>query len=190
VVRRGLIVTFVCLLVPGAAFAQRTTTNFTGFATVLIGGTHGGDAADTGWTPGASVAVIEANGWGAEIDLGHAREFDSSRFEESGITTLMFNATGVWSNPTALVRPYLVVGAGLIRVRACPVECVDGTNRTDAGFDAGAGAFVIFNEIIGARFDMRYFRYLQRHDDLPLTDNGFFDFWRTSIGITFQWPVR
>jgi hypothetical protein len=48
----------------------------------------------------------------------------------------------------------------------------------------------MFDDATGVRGDVRYFRYLQRHDDLPLRDNGFFDYWRTSIGVTFAWPIR
>ena len=190
VVRRGLIFTLMWVLVPAAASAQRTTTAFTGFATASIGRAHGGDARDAGWAPGVSMKVIEASGFGAELDLSHVREFDTEHFVESGITTFTFNATAVWSNPTAIVRPYVLAGFGVIRVRACDLDCQPVISRTDLGFDAGAGAYVLFNETIGARAEVRYFRFVQRHDDLPLTDNGFFDFWRTSVGLTFSWPIR
>ncbi len=180
----------LCLLVPCAAAAQQPKNAITGFATVFLGSSFAGDVEDPGWTPGASVAVVESGGFGAEIDLSHARRFDSDRFSESGITSLMFNATGIWNDPAALIRPYLVVGAGLIRVRACVADCRLVASRTDFGFDAGAGAFVLVNEIVGVRGDVRYIRYAQHHDDIPLTDSGFFDFWRVTGGVSFSWPAH
>lgn len=188
--RRGLTLALFCLIVPAAAHAQAVGTGFTGFATVFFGPAHGGDIRDIGWTPGVSAAVIDANGWGAELDLSHVREFNGDQFVESGITTLMFNAVGMWPEPDALLRPYLLGGVGLLRARACVANCQLVVSRTDWGMDAGGGVFVVFNEFVGARGDLRYFRYLQRHGDLPLTDNGFFDFWRTSVGVVVSWPVR
>lgn len=187
--RRGLIAALACLLAPAAAAAQARTA-ITGLATAFIGVVAGGDAADAGWTPGGAVTVIEVNGLGAEVDVSHAREFDNDRFVESGITTLTFNAAAVWSDPVARVRPYVVAGLGLIRVRACVADCRLATSRTDLGFDAGAGVFVVRDEFVGIRGDVRYYRYLQRHEDLPLTDSGFFDFWRATVGITFSWPFQ
>lgn len=177
-------------LVPADVRAQTAASTFTGFATGFIGQARGGDVADPGWTLGGSVAVVESGGLGVELDVAHVREFNTARFVESGITSLMINATGVWTDADALVRPYAVGGVGLLRARACVDDCRVTVSRTDVGFDAGAGVFVLFNELIGVRADVRYFRYLQRHRDLPLTDNGFFDFWRASIGATVSWPIR
>ena len=35
-----------------------------------------------------------------------------------------------------------------------------------------------------------YFRYMQRQIDLPVGHDGAFDYWRTSIGFTYAWPIR
>jgi len=180
----------VSLIIPAAAQAQTVNSAFTGYATFHIGAVHAGDVRDTGLTPGVSVAVADANGFGAEVDLSHAQQFDNDRFTESGITTLTANASWIWPEPDALLRPYLLGGAGLLRVRACVADCQLVANRTDWAMDAGGGVFVVFNEVVGMRGDVRYFRYLQRHRDLPLTDNGFFDFWRTSVGVVVSWPLR
>lgn len=179
--------TLVCLVLPAAVDAQTAQAGFTGFLTGSIGAAHGGDVRGAGWTPAVSVAIVDASGWGAELDLGHVGEIDATQFRESGITTLMLNATWV-SNEIELVRPYASGGLGLLRTRTCEVDCQASVSRTDLGFDAGAGAFVLFNETIGVRGDVRYFRYLQRHADLPGT--GVLDFWRTSVGVTVSWPVR
>jgi hypothetical protein len=184
-----LILVLVLIGAPAAADAQGRN-EFTGFTAVYLGVAAGGDVADAGLTPGLSLAVVDRNGFGAEVDLSHASQFDDDRFAESGITSLTLNATWIWLQQDALVQPYVLGGAGLLRVRACAADCAPAVSRTDWAMDAGGGAFVIINETIGVRGDVRYFRFLQRHRDLPLTDNGFFDFWRTSVGVVFSWPVR
>ena len=186
---------FVCssslFVLSGAeAQAQASGGTFTGFATGSIGLARGGDVADSGWTPGGSIAIYDPSGWGAELDLAYVREFDKARFLESSVTSLMLNVTGIFRDEVALVRPYLVGGVGLLRARVCAAGCLTAVSRTDVGFDAGGGVFVLFNEAFGARGDVRYFRNLQKDVDLPLTDNGFLDFWRISIGATISWPIR
>jgi opacity protein-like surface antigen len=168
VVRLRLALTMVGVLTASAAAAQQPL--YTGIITPYLGAAAGGDVEGRGVTPGASMAVLDNNGLGAELDVGHTREI------------------GMWR--ISAVRPFVVAGAGLLRVRAeLPVMGLV-TSRTDWAFDAGAGVQYMFDDAIGVRGDVRYFRYLQRHDDLPLRDNGFFDYWRTSIGVTFAWPIR
>jgi opacity protein-like surface antigen len=183
---RTLSLTLVC--VAWAGIVQAQSTLLTGIATAHIGAATGGDVREKGVTPGLSVAVIESNGLGAEIDLGHARQFNDDVFGESGITSLMVNAIGVW--PRWRVQPFIAAGAGLLRVRTSAPGGAVLVNRTDWGFDAGVGAVYALSDALGVRGDVRYFRYFQRHEDLPLLDNGFFDFWRASLGITFSWTLR
>ena len=178
-------------LVPATAAAQRSAT-LTGFATGFAGrGDGGADITESGWKPGASIAIVGESGVGTEVDIWQLRDFDPARFAESRVTAFLLNAIGVWTDATALVRPYVVGGVGLLRSRVCAFTCEQQVSRTALGFDAGAGAFVLWNETLGARADFRYIRYLQRQDVLPLdNDAGYFSFWRTSIGVTISWPIR
>lgn len=175
---------------PVSAIAQTSSTEVTGLFTGHLGLVSGGDVRDAGMTPGISLAVVEQSGLGVEVDLSHARRFDQSRFAESGITMLTLNAIGLWSDASQTIRPFAVAGAGLLRVRGCVADCQVAVSRTDWGFDAGGGVFVLFSEAIGMRGEVRYLRYFQRHDDLPLINNGSFDFWRMSAGVTVAWPIR
>ena len=184
-VRSVVVLTMVGML--SASVAEAQTTAFTGFVTGQIGSAHGGDIRDGGLTLAGSMAVIEERGMGAELDLGHTRRFDSG-FAESGITTMMLNV--LYLRPHEKVRPFAGAGVGLLRVRAAIFDGQTPASRTDLGFNAGGGLLYLFNDALGVRGDMRYTRYFQRHSDLPLTDNGFFDFWRTSVGATFSWPIR
>jgi hypothetical protein len=190
VVRRRLIAVLVCFVLPAAAEAQIAKTGFTGFVTGFIGPSLGGDIDDAGWTPGAAIAIVDPNGLGVEIDVSHVRTFNAPRFVESGITTLTVNVAGVWTDETAFIRPYVSGGGGLLRARACVSDCRSAVSRTEVGVDVGGGAYVLINELVGVRGDVRYFRFLERHPDLPLTSSGFFDFWRLSVGATFSWPIR
>ena len=188
--RRLTIAIAVLLLLPSLGRAQ-TSGQFTGLASVFVATARGGDVRDGHWTPGGSVAIVsDDTGLGAEIDLFRTHDFDETRFLESNITTVMVNVTGVWPYPDALVRPYVIAGLGIVRTKACTIECQSANSLTDWGLDAGGGVFAIFNEVIGARADVRYMRAGQHHPELPLADAGILDFWRTSFGVTVTWPVR
>lgn len=183
-----VVVLSVTFLVPASAAAQQWTGFVTGFA---ARGDGGSDVTESGWKPGAAITVVGENGVGTELDFWQFRDFDPSRFAESRVSALLVNATGVWTDATALVRPYVVGGLGVLHSRVCDLSCTVSESSAALGFDAGGGAFVLWNETIGLRADFRYIRYLQKQDVLPLdNDGGYFSFWRTSIGVTFSWPIR
>jgi outer membrane protein with beta-barrel domain len=190
-VRLRLALTAACLCVASLASAQSPYFGV-GMLTPYIGASAGGDVRDSAVTPGVSMAALDSSGFGAEIDLGHAREIDDSRFSSSAITSFTVNAIGMWQVPVArrVLRPFVAAGVGVLRVRAEVSEGGLVTSRTDWAFDAGGGVLYMFNDLIGVRGDVRYFRYFERFDDLPLRDNGFFDYWRTAVGVTFAWPIR
>jgi opacity protein-like surface antigen len=171
-----------------AAAAEAQPSTFTGSITAHIGAAHRGDVRGKAWTPGASMAVIDSNGIGAELDVAHTRDFDEVLFAESAVTSLMLNVIGMYPHPS--IQPFVNAGAGVMRTRAAVFQGQTPTSRTDVAFSVGGGLQFMFNELIGVRGDMRYFRYFQRHTDLPMLDNGFFDFWRSSVGVTLAWPIR
>ncbi len=183
--RRLILALIAVMLLPAAAHAQANT----GFATAFIGAARAGDITESGWTPGAAVVIVDERGLGAELDGSYVSEFDHSRFVESGITTLMLNVTGIFLKPPSIVRPYVTGGVGLLRTRVCVNDCSFAVTHADVGMDIGAGVFVLLNEMWGARGDVRYFRDLQTHGDLPLAAPGKFEFWRISIGATLSWPM-
>lgn len=161
------------------------SNQYTGLLTVSIGASAGGDVRSAAVTPSVSLAILDPSGIGAELDLGHARRFDS-RFSESGITSLMFNVTG-GRTIFARFEPYFLAGVGLLRVRAC---CVVSVSRTDFAFNAGGGLLWKMSEVWGVRGDVRYLGLFEQHADLALTNTGSFDLWRSSMGVTLMWPVR
>lgn len=184
-VRSRVVLIVIGVLTAAAADAQNPVT---GMVSGHIGMAHGGDTEKAGVTPAVSVAVVESSGWGAEIDLSHVWRFASDAFEESGITAAMVNV--LFARPAPVMRPYGSGGVGLLRVRASFTDEQSVVNRTDWGLNAGGGLLVMLNDGVGFRGEVRYFRYFERHDELALTSNGFFDFWRTSVGVTWTWPIR
>ena len=84
------------------------------------------------------------------------------------------------------VRPYVTGGVGLIRTQ------IDGGNiftvsssKNQAGWNAGAGLMGFFNDHVGLRGDIRYFRVF--HGDVVNgLDLGSLNFWRLSAGVVFR----
>jgi len=92
--------------------------------------------------------------------------------------------------PGGGVHPYASAGLGLIR---SSVQSATGLfndlSTNDLGVNIGGGINGYFNDNIGIRGDIRYFRSLQDNqpdNDLDLS-LGSFDFWRGSVGLTFRW---
>jgi hypothetical protein len=162
--------------------------NFTGLITGHVGVSATNDVRDASATPGASMAVLDNNGIGVEVDLAHLGDFDNSRFAESGITSAMQNFIATGQQVTW--RPFVIVGAGVMRVSGTSIEGLPSISRTEGGWTAGGGVLYLFNEALGIRGDVRYFRHFSRHDDVPLADDGALNLWRTSVGVTRSWPIR
>jgi opacity protein-like surface antigen len=128
---------------------------------------------------------------GFEIDFGYTPDFfnQESAFAiiaDSNVTTLMGNlVVGVGAGP---VRPYGVIGMGLIRSRVDGGDLFDDISTNDTGFDAGFGVIGMLSDRVGLRGDLRYFRSLQdpTDDDDFDVSLGNFDFWRATGGISFR----
>jgi opacity protein-like surface antigen len=161
---------------------------FTGLLTGHIGAARGGDVRDATRTAGASLAVIDRSGYGAEIDIGHTGSLDEEFFRDGSVTSFTLNFIAVY--PEGPFRPFVNVGAGLFRLRTALAIDQPVVVNTETGWDAGAGLFYTVNEFLSLRGDLRYFRLFERPENLVLRDSGFFDYWRTSIGATFTWPIR
>ncbi len=171
--------------VPGAAGAQ-SVVKYTGLFTPYIGVTTGDDAEDPGFTFGASLAVIEANGWGAEIDLAHAITVGDEGFDDSGLTSGMLHLLFVW--PRGVVRPFGIAGGGLLRLSGIR-QAGGGTSRSDWGLSFGGGVQVPVTELLSIRGDVRYQRFLERHPDV-LSGTSVFGAWRLAAGLTLNWPLE
>ena len=135
---------------------------------------------------------------GVEADFGFAPNFFEDTtgdtdfdFGDSNLTTLMGNVVfgiPVGGTSGAGVRPYGSTGIGLIRSSIDGSDLFDDISTSDLGVNIGGGAHVFFNDRVGLKGDIRYFRSLQDDEpdddlDLGLSD---FDFWRFTVGVTFR----
>ncbi|HYB94449.1 MAG TPA: outer membrane beta-barrel protein [Vicinamibacterales bacterium] len=180
-------IVLACIVVAvtaGDASAQMTMGSFSGYLTGHLGAIGGGSLSAPRLTGGASVAVHEENGWGAELDFGLTRDASSGP-QFLDIKTYMVNAS--WVQPEGLIRPFGGAGAGIVQIDGCNFPCTRAATTYDFGLSAGGGAFAALNDVIGFRGDLRYFWTSADHRDLQRADN--FGFWRAAVGVTFMWAV-
>ena len=169
--------------------AEAQITQVFGAFSAQLGAAFAGDTEKVGITPSISGAVLEANGWGAEIDVAHTFGVaDEDEFDESHVTTLMLNLIGV--RPTGTLRPFGFAGFGLLRFQARRAVVDESVIRTDWGINLGGGAIYKLSDGFGIRGDVRYVRFLDRHDDLLVPHEDHFDFWRMSYGVVWNWAAR
>jgi opacity protein-like surface antigen len=193
-------------LVAVASAAAPATASADWLFTPFIGGTFGGNATlnDAGLdvkneferrvSYGASLAWMGAGVFGFEADFGYSPNFFRAADNGSKInfvgdgneTTLMANL--VIGAPIGAVRPYASGGFGLMKSKVDNLDqFFDKPSSTDWGYDVGGGVMGFFNQNVGVRGDIRYFRSLQQNDsstfDLALGD---FRFWRGTVGVTFK----
>jgi opacity protein-like surface antigen len=189
-------------LLPATASAQQGW-----FFTPFVGGNFGGNAAFADFDDlddeverrvdfGATVGWVGENHIGFEVDFGYSPNFFENtagdanfEFGDSNVTTLMANLLVGGSQFGVGVRPYASGGLGLIRSHISAGAFFDDLNTNDLGVNIGGGVQGFFNDRIGLRGDLRYFRSLADDEpddefDLAFSD---FDFWRGTVGVTFRW---
>lgn len=164
------------------ARAQMTMGSFKGYFTGHVGGVSGGDLTDSRLAAGASVSVNEQNGWGAELDFGHASDAQAGR-QVLDINSYVVN--GSWIRPKGVIRGFVVGGAGVIQINGCNSPCTRPAQTYDFGFSGGGGAYAVVSDFIGFRGDVRYFYTAAEHPDLQRPSG--FGFWRAAAGVTLMW---
>jgi opacity protein-like surface antigen len=147
---------------------------------------------------GASLAWMGGGIAGFELDFGYSPNFfenttgdDDFEFGDNNVTTLMANLVigvpaGGQVGPG--FRPYASGGVGIIRSRIGDAEDLFDVSSNDWGFNVGGGVAGFFNDNVGLRGDIRYFRSLQDNEpddefDVSLSD---FRFWRGTVGLVFR----
>ena len=63
----------------------------------------------------------------------------------------------------------------------------DVTTKNDFGFDLGGGVMGFFNQNVGIRGDVRYFRSFSGDDNVTGLGVSDFNFWRGSVGLSLKW---
>ncbi len=179
---RVWIVVLALVALPGLASAQ-----VTGWATVLLGTTTGGETTENGTTFAVSSAVFEGTGWfGAEAELAHSTRFDDEHFVDTDLSTFMINL--IISPRAGRFQPFVAGGAGAIRARGCLTSCVSSLSTTEFGVNVGGGLRVAVTELFAVQADARYFRMLSGNEAFPPTGSRSFDFFRLTAGVGLTWP--
>jgi opacity protein-like surface antigen len=175
------------VLVAGSARAASAQVSLTPFAGV----TFGDDAPATKFNAGAGLTFM-AGIVGFEFDFGYTPDFfnedpDFVLIGDSNVTT--FTGSLVIGASSGAVRPYGLVGVGIVRSRISDAEDLfDDLTTNDFALTVGGGVTGMLNHHVGLRGDIRYFRTLK--DDEPDNDLdvdiGGFGFWRATAGVMFR----
>ena len=165
-----------------------------GFISPIIGYDFGGDAGCPNLTGcedkklNAGVAFGSIGPFlGVEEELAYAKDFfGHAPGLSSSVLTAMTNVMVIPS--IGPVRPYALVGLGLIKTHAelTPSSVLTTTNN-NLGWDIGGGVMLFFGSHLGIRGDLRYFHSLQKLTVLGFTVTGEkLDFARAGAGLVLK----
>jgi hypothetical protein len=165
-----------------------------GFFSPFIGYNFGGDSANClslrnceehrtnwGFSFGSTGDVV-----GFEEDFGYAKDFfGTTPGGDNAVLTLMSNLMIVI--PAGPVRPYGIIGLGLVRPHAkLDLANLAEVDQNALGWDIGGGLNVFFGRTFGVRGDVRHIRTLQDITLGGVFSNAPLDFWRASAGVTLR----
>jgi opacity protein-like surface antigen len=165
-----------------------------GFISPFIGYNFGGDSQNcvslsnceekrTNW--GVSVGTDNAP-VGFELDFGYAPDFfGRAQNSDNAVLTLMGNLLLVI--PAGPVRPYGLIGLGLVRPHAnVDLASLGENDQNTLGWDIGGGLNIFFGHTFGVRGDLRHVRTFQDVTLFGVFNNAPLEFWRGSAGITLR----
>lgn len=177
-----------CALTLGVSSAAHAQ----GFISPFVGYNFGGDAGcrgigeckDTHSNIGVSLGTAGLIGF--EEEFAYAKNFfGDTPGVSSSVLTLMSNL--MIAPKIVVVRPYAVIGVGLIKSHAefDTASLLDTTNN-DFGWDVGGGLMLMFGHF-GVRGDVRYFHAFQDVSiaGFTLSDEKL-DYGRASAGVVFS----
>lgn len=163
-----------------------------GFITPFLGFNFGGDSANCialtncqekranwGIAAGTTRGVV-----GFEEEIAYAPSFFGKGVGESnGVLTVMTNLLAIV--PAGRIRPYGLLGVGLIR----PHVKLDATSlavdKNAVGWDIGGGINIFLTRKVGVRGDVRHIRTM-KDVTLGIFSADQLDFWRASAGLTLR----
>ena len=163
--------------------------------TPFVGSLFGGDLSGNRASYGATAAFMGGGIFGAEIGFNWTPEFSAATAGAPDVSqaSLMGNLiVGIPINDrdqAGHVRPYITGGAGLFRANASESALFgDPISSNDFAVNFGGGVMAFFNDHVGIRGDIRYFRTLSDNDagggvDFDLGD---LNFWKWDVGAAFK----
>ena len=182
------------MLAPASARADTLLIPFFGVNSGGDSGKEFSEAFDTSqYNWGASIMFMGGGVFGVEADFGFSPDF-YGKTDVGGSDVLTATGNLVIGIPFGGqqgfgIRPYGVVGAGLLKSQSDFGTGVAEIDENDLTWSAGGGVLLFFGTHAGLRFDVRYF---QTFDDLeilgvPIAQSpGKVDFTRTSLGFVLR----
>jgi hypothetical protein len=182
------------MLAPASARADTLLIPFFGVNSGGDSGKEFSEAFDTSqYNWGASITFMGGGVFGVEADFGFSPDF-YGKTDVGGSDVLTATGNLVIGIPFGGqqgfgIRPYGVVGAGLLKSQSDFGTGVAEIDENDLTWSAGGGVLLFFGTHAGLRFDIRYF---QTFDDLeilgvPIAQSpGKVDFTRTSLGFVLR----
>ncbi|HKB13875.1 MAG TPA: outer membrane beta-barrel protein [Vicinamibacterales bacterium] len=184
----------LCAFAVALLVISSTPARADGFISPFIGYNFGGDSQNcvslrnceerrTNWGVGLGT---DAAPFGFELDFGYAPDFfGKSSTTDNAVLTLMGNLLLVI--PAGPVRPYGLIGLGLVRPHAkTDLASLGDTDQNTLGWDIGGGLNIFFGHTFGIRGDLRHVRTFQDITLFGVFNNAPLDFWRASAGITLR----
>jgi len=180
-----------------APVPARADTLLIPFFGVNFGGDSGkevSEAFDTSqYNWGGSITFMGGGVFGVEGDFGFSPDF-YGKTDMGGSNVLTATGNLVIGIPFGGqhgfgIRPYGVVGAGLLKSTSDFGTGVADIDESDLTWSAGGGVFLFFGTRTGIRFDVRYFKTF---DDLEILgvsiaeSPGKVDFTRASLGFVLR----
>jgi len=147
-------------------------------------------------TLGGSVVVLgEIFGGEAEVaDMpGFFEANDKNLVTHSRVTTITGNV--VIAAPHRLteysLRPYVVAGAGLMRMRRTTLFDIFNLSTTVPAFDVGVGAVGFLTNSVGVSWELRRFQdigsNISHENGVTLNQEQHLSFWRATVALVFRY---
>ena len=186
-------VMYVMLAAAAAVALSATPAHADGFVSPWAGVHFGSDVDNGRGAFGVNAGYMGAGVIGGELDFGYSPSFFGTvnDFGHNTVIDVMGNLiVGVPIGGThgAGFRPFVTGGVGLIRTQidGGTIATVSQSNN-EFGWNAGAGAMGYFNQHVGIRGDVRYFRNFSGDAfSFNNIDAATFHFWRLSAGVVLR----
>jgi opacity protein-like surface antigen len=162
-----------------------------GYVSPWAGGIFGSSASNSRGAFGVNAGGMGAGIFGGELDFGYSPSFFGTQndFGHNTVIDLMGNLIigipiGGTHGPS--FRPFATAGIGLIRTQIDGGRLFQGASGNNQfGWNVGAGAMGFFNDHVGLRGDLRYYRDANG-DIVNGIDLGQLHFWRISGGVVIK----
>lgn len=194
--RASLGLAIALILAPTPALAQADWL-VTPFAGVKFGGaTSIVDlelaAGRTTMTWGVSAAVLTRGIFGAEAEFAYVPGYFEKGEQNLVTASYAFDFTGnlILTLPPGAtgggLRPYAVIGAGVIHAEAADILNIFRIRRSVPAINLGVGAIGFVTNNAGVRFDVRYLRSVATDDEAALSVGRRISYWRGTVGVVLK----